>query len=77
MSLKIVTFCIHSHDWQFPFTAVTTESTDPPSASEGSLGFSFRLEETFTSALGDPNSPQFKTLAANVTAEVRFPFTKT
>lgn len=54
-----------------------TESTDPPSASEGSLGLSFRLTRTFTSDLTNSTSAAFQTLAAEVTTEVRFPFTKT
>ncbi|KAK0140426.1 hypothetical protein N1851_022601 [Merluccius polli] len=53
----------------------------PPTAEEGTVDLTFSLSCTFTSALSDPTSTAFKTLANEVTREVnkgyrrRFPFT--
>ncbi|XP_059188009.1 uncharacterized protein LOC131970566, partial [Centropristis striata] len=44
--------------------------TDPPSSSEGTLGLTFSLNQTFTSDLSDSSSTAYKTLSATVIKEV-------
>lgn len=47
-------------------TQTTTSSTNPPTSSEGTLGLTFSLDQTFTSDLSDQTSASFQTLAAAV-----------
>ncbi|GLD66918.1 cell wall integrity and stress response component 4-like isoform X2 [Lates japonicus] len=53
-----------------PASSTTTASTDPPTSSEGTLGLTFSLNQTFTSDLSNSSSTAFKSLAATVVKEV-------
>ncbi|KAM9363699.1 uncharacterized protein ABDE67_019018 [Symphorus nematophorus] len=51
-------------------TVASTASTDPPTASEGTLGLRFSLNQTFTSDLSDSTSAAFQALASTVVTEL-------